>query len=531
VDYLDPGAAYYQFTFMLTLATQDTLLGWKPNDQAGPSPLLAVKPPSMGAGGKAIRLHIHSGVHYSPPLGGGVAIDRAVRSSDVKYAFERGLLPGVGNAYESVYLAHLIGFRRAEQQAAAQPTKAPDIAGITTPTKTTVIFKFHKPVTPAQIQALSLPVSAPVPRAYAAQYDAQTPSTYGLHQVTTGPYYISEYLPGKEILLSRNPNWTPKGDFRPAYLDEIRVQEGFADTTSAGQKILAGSGAVNGDFSAEPAILKLAATNYPSQLALTPTGGTEYAVLNTSRPPFNDLNVRRAVVAVTDRVALRQTRGGALAGAIAEHFIPPGIPGYQQAGGAHPPPGLNFMNYPHGNLNLAEKYMRRAGYPTGRCQENCGVTMIGDEAGIDQNEAQVVKVDLSQLGFNVELDTVARDVMYSKFCNVPSNEPNVCPNLGWLKDFTDPQSALNVAFDGRHIKPSNNYNWSLLDVGRINHALQKAALITDQAKRAAAYGSIDRAITAQAPAIPWIWLNEANIESGNVDGVINRFNAFSSVAP
>ena len=50
-------------------------------------------------------------------------------------------------------------------------------------------------------------------------------------------------------------------DFRPAYLDKITFQEGFADTVSAGKKILAGSDQVNGDFSTPPSVIKQAATS------------------------------------------------------------------------------------------------------------------------------------------------------------------------------------------------------------------------------------------------------------------------------
>ena len=59
------------------------------------------------------------------------------------------------------------------------------------------------------IDALSLPLSSPVPQGYAAKYDAKTPSsTYGQHQIDVGPYYISSYQPGKQIVLLRNPNYT-----------------------------------------------------------------------------------------------------------------------------------------------------------------------------------------------------------------------------------------------------------------------------------------------------------------------------------
>ncbi len=127
------------------------------------------------------------------------------------------------------------------------------------------------------IDALSLPLSSPVPEGYAAKYDAKTPSsTYGEHQIDVGPYYVSNYSPGKQIVLLRNPNYTAGSDFRPAYVDKVVVQEGFSDTNSAVSKILTGSDMVNFDFSATGQSLKVAATQYPKQLTLTPSGGNRY---------------------------------------------------------------------------------------------------------------------------------------------------------------------------------------------------------------------------------------------------------------
>ena len=97
-----------------------------------------------------------------------------------------------------------------------------------------------------------------MPEEYAKKYDAENPSTYGEHQVATGPYMIENdakgnltgYTPNKEIHLVRNPNWKASdADFRPAYLDEITVQEGFADTVSASaRRSSPAAPMVNGDF-------------------------------------------------------------------------------------------------------------------------------------------------------------------------------------------------------------------------------------------------------------------------------------------
>ena len=46
---------------------------------------------------------------------------------------------------------------------------------------------------------------------------------------------------------------------------------------------------------------------------------------NFKVPPFNDINVRKAVIAGMDRNALRLTRGGEVIGPIMQHQIPPGL--------------------------------------------------------------------------------------------------------------------------------------------------------------------------------------------------------------
>jgi peptide/nickel transport system substrate-binding protein len=471
---------------------------------------------------------------YSPPLGGGKGWTKPVVSADVKYAIERGLMPGVPNGYLTLYFADLKGLAAAQAAVKKKPTVAPNISGITTPDPSTIVFNLSKPSSIGVIDALSLPLSSPVPQAYAAPFDAKTPSsTYGEHQVDAGPYYISNYKPGTVITLSRNPNWKSGTDFRPGYVDKIIVQEGFSDENSAVRKILTGQSMVNFDFDATGEALKLAATSYPHQLTLTPAGGNRYVALNTAKPPFNNIDIRKAVIAGTNRVALLDTRGGPLSGAVATHFIPPGIPGFQQAGGYNAPPGLDFVASPTGNAALAASYMKKAGFKSGKCTGSiCNISMVSDDTPPGSNTAQVLKSQLTTLGFNVTLHPVAHDVLYTKFCSVVANEPNICPNVGWVKDFNDGQAIIDVPFNGATIKgsPTNNSNWPQLDDPAINSGLEAAKLITDPTARAAAYGKLDDEIMAQAPAIPWDWDYETNVASANVLPVINEFNGLTDLS-
>jgi peptide/nickel transport system substrate-binding protein len=535
VDYIDPGAAYYQPTYMVDLAVDSPLMGWPANDTAAPVPLLAASQPVVSNGGKTITFKIKPNVKYSPPLGGGPGWSKPVVSQDVKYAIDRGLLPGVPNGYLTLYFTDLVGLSQAEAAVKKDPTKAPDISGIQTPDSSTIVFNLTKPSSVGVIDALSLPLSSPVPQGYAAKFDAKTPSsTYGEHQIDVGPYYISSYKPATQITLLRNPNWTQGEDFRPAYADKIIVQEGFTDPTSAVRKILTGSGMFNFDFSATAEGLKLAATQYPKQLSLTPSGSNRFIALNTTKPPFNNINARKAVIAASNRLALLDTRGGPLSGAVATHFIPPGIPGFQQAGGYAGPAGAqyDFLQHPTGDMALAESYMKKAGYSSGKCSGNCTITMVGDDTPQGSNTDQVLKSQLTALGFNVQLHPVAHAVMYTKFCSVVHNEPNVCPNVGWAKDFNDGQAVIDVPFNGGTItgSPANNSNWAQLNDPTINSALEQAKLITDPTARAAAYGKIDDMVMALAPVIMWDWDYEANVASPNVAQVISAFNGLTDLA-
>jgi len=474
-------------------------------------------------------------------------------------------MPGVANGYTSVYLGALEGFKEAQAAVKKNPTVAPNISGIQTPDDHTIVFKLTQPESAVVIQTLSLPVSAPVPEEYAKQFDAKTPSTYGNYVVFTGPYMVQNdcvsssgkvtdpncsgkltgYTPGKEIDLVRNPNWDANTDFRPAYLDSITIQEGFTDPTTASQKILGGSDQVSGDFVPSKSIIQQVASGQkysPDQMSFSPSGGNRFVALNTSEPPFNDINVRKAVIAGTDRTALRNTRGGELVGAVATHYIPPGIPGFEEAGGYGVPKDpstgkpLDFLANPNGNAQLAASYMKKAGFKSGKCEgSDCDITMVGDNTPPGSDTATVMKDQLEKLGFNVNLQEVEHSSMYTRFCSVVKSEPNVCPNVGWIKDFNDPQSILQVPFSGSTItaSPANNSNWSQLNDPTINKAIDKGVTVpADQ--RASYWGKLDDQISAQAPAIPWVWDNEGYVRSNDVNGVVNLFNAewdlsFSSV--
>jgi peptide/nickel transport system substrate-binding protein len=520
VDSLDPGYWYYQSdTEELGQTTTRALYGYKPDDTT-PTPDLATALPKVSNGGKTLTIKIRSGIKYSVPLQ-----NRTVKTSDIKYAIERCFLPQVGNGYVNSYYTDIEGVD------AFKNNKAKEISGIQTPDETTLVIKTTKPAgVLTSGGALTEPCTVPVPKDYAQKYDKGKQSTYGEHQVFLGPYMIENdgkgkitgYKPGQKLSLVRNPSWDKSSDFRPAYFDRIEI-DGGNDVSVAARKTLSGQSLISGDYAAPPtAILKQGLSSRKSQFQITDSHGNRYIALNTKVKPLDNVNVRRALSAAIDRTALRQTRGGPAIGTIATHIIPPGASGFEEAGGEKGP-GFDFVSSPTANIPLAESYMKKAGYTSGKYTGPPLLTIANNVSPAKQT-AEAFQSQVAKLGFKLQFREVPTTTMYSKFCQVPKAAVAICPNLGWGVDFFDSQSFVDPLFNGKNIVPAGNVNTSQVDDPKINAQIEKAKQITDPAQRAKAWGDLDKELTNQSYFLVWLWDNNAGFASTNVKLVKSQSN-------
>jgi peptide/nickel transport system substrate-binding protein len=513
---IDPGEAYFSIDYEAMYATQRPLYSYKPDTFTTTTPDMASGPPEVSSDGRTITVHIRHGVHFSPP------VNREVTSADVAYAIERAANPNVANPYFENYFSSLVG---------AQSAHGGPFPGITTPDPSTIVFHLDKPEAQVVVDALALPLSAPVPEEFAKKYDAIKPTEYGNYQVATGPYMFKSngegkvlgigYEPGKSATLVRNPNWNSATDFRPAYLNEIDIKIG-GDTNVIGRQVLEGSDLVQNDPVANT-IVQLAYEHFRSQLQVSPEAGDHYIAVNNKRGPFANANVRKAFWAALDRVAVGKARGGELVTSVATHFLLPEIPGFEEAGGLAGPK-VDYNEHPEGDMAVAEKYLRLAGYASGRYTGAATLQVVGSTGDPDAQIAEIANNALHALGFKTKLSLVDQSVMYSKYCGVPAEEIDVCPNVGWGADFADGQAVLDLTFNGKNIIPSGNNNWGQVNDPAINAAMEKAELLTGQQARAKAWAAIDRELVADAAAIPTDWDKEAAIESKDVAGVGDLWN-------
>ena len=212
---------------------------------------------------------------------------------------------------------------------------------------------------------------------------------------------IQSYSPGRSLTLVRNPNWNRQLDgVRPAYADKI-VWNAGADPTVAARQTLDSTNLLMAD-SPPAAVLQTAYESKKTQLSIAPLG-SYYAALNTQVPPFTNVDLRKAVIAAQNRSAYLLARGGQLVGQVMTHFIYPEVPGFQQAGGNA---GFNqdFVSHPDGDMTVACKYMKLAGYPNCKYTGSYGARWQRPDrrrrtADPGPQEMQVVQSGLNALGF------------------------------------------------------------------------------------------------------------------------------------
>jgi peptide/nickel transport system substrate-binding protein len=514
VDFLDPGQTYYTGGFQVIYATQTPLYAPKPDEEEA-VPALADGEAQISDDKKSVTVKLKKGVKFGPP------VNRDVEAKDIKYAFERAATANVPNQY-TTYFNFIEGFPK-------KPGKLQDIPGIVVDNPNQITFKLTQAQGPGFAAFLIMPVTTPIPQEYAEKFDKESPSTYNEHVVSSGPYMVANdaqgkltgYKAGKSIQLVRNPNWNKDLDFRPAYLDEITLTTNATDANVAGRQVLQGQNLVL-DTNPPAQVLKRVVQRQKDQLVTLPGGGFRWFPLNSTIKPLDDINVRKAILAAFDREAAIKARGGSFVGKPGTHFLPPGMPGFEEAGGEKGP-GFDFLANPKGDMAVAEKYMKEAGYSSGKYDGSDEFLMVAANVDPGKAQAEVAKAQLEKLGFKIRLRTVPQDAVYTEWCQQPAKKVAVCGSAGWFKDYNDPQSMLEPTFKGSNYSPEGgNNNLSKLQDPKIDKAMDEAALLEGD-ERNQAWGEIDKMITEQAPAVPFIWDDTNLIHAKNVNAVGNAY--------
>ena len=507
---LDPARVNDVYGTMIARAVHRTPYTFRPDREEGAQPDLAEGTPEISDDSRRVRITIRSGVHFSPP------VNREVTARDVAYGIARGFLPGVDSPSAQLYFADVEGVADVAAGRSTLPS------GLRTPDDRTLEIRLRAPTGRLVAEALTLPLAAPVPPEYAGRFDRLPRSTYGRHQVFTGPYRIAGgragLLPAADaprITLERNPGWESGEDFRPAFVDRIVLEQRSPGAAALARRVLAGRAAVNGDEPAGTDLVR-ALRERRAQVALPLAAEITFIALNTRMAPFDDPDVRRAMSAALDQDAIRDALGGAVVGDVPSHWIPPGVPGFAEAGG-RAGPGVDFLAFRRGNLALARRYLRRAGYARGRITGIPVVELVARRQASGRAFAAETREALAALG----LRSRVRFLSFAPFIRACSRARRVAACLGyrWQRDVDDAASVLPPLFGREGLRAGTNV--SRLSDPSLERLMDEAATTTGEADRAERWADVDRRLTELAPGVPIVWNREPNLRSEDVKGVLD----------
>ena len=125
-----------------------------------------------------------------------------------------------------------------------------------------------------------------------------------------------------------------------------------------------------------------------------------------------------------------------------------------------------------------------------------------------------------------------QDTLYTKYCNVPKAQVVICPNVGFFKDFNDPQSLLDPVFNGKNILQQTTPTGRSSTTPPSTTRWPRRRCSTGGPERDKAWGKIDDMVTQQAPAIPYLWDKIPTVEAPDVRGVVNEYStSWTSTSP
>lgn len=329
---------------------------------------------------------------------------------------------------------------------------------------------------------------------------------YGRNPVGTGPFKFVSWTPQSEIVIERNPdyNWAPEyaAHSGPAYLDQIvfRILPEAATRLTAfesGEILMAGE---------PPALdaiaLGEAGTAVVQNVAMP--GIPAILMINTTKAPTDDINVRKAMILAINQEELAQTAFQSL-GLPTYGVVSPTTWGFNED-------SANLYKY---NLEEAGRLLDEAGW----------VDANGD--GIREKDGQNLTIDwpdnpawseafnelvigyLSNAGFEVTYRSMDDGAAYDEI--LAGNYSLVY--MYWIR--ADP-SPLRYLFISENINGNGAYtNFVNED---LDNALKAADVETDENARLEDYAAVQNIIMENALVIPMFNVNSTYLTAPSVQG-------------
>ena len=367
-----------------------------------------------------------------------------------------------------------------------------------------ITFNLSKPVGDFNY-TVTLTSFSPVPKA------ADTGEKYDDKPMSNGPYKITEYSKGSQLVLDRNDNWDPAtDDYRGAYPDKI-VMKFALEASVIDQRMISNSGEDQTAVSVDPVEPASLATVFGSDEfadrrvnELDPY--VRYIVLNVAK--LKNLDQRKAIAAALDRAQLRTIAGGEFAGDLADGVIKPNLPkDYAPSGMFESLLGQAIPD--NGDPEYAKTLIAGSGAPMPDLTYDYPQTPTNDK-----NAAAVVS-SLGKAGIKVKPNPIEAGQFYGIVFD--PEKANELILAGWGPDWSNASTVIPELFT-----PSGGFNLSQVDDKAFNAKVDAAKGLTDRDAQAEQWKALNKEAMANVWVVPTRFGREQRLAGSKVKAATGK---------
>jgi oligopeptide transport system substrate-binding protein len=395
-----------------------------------------------------------------------------VTAKDFVYAWQRALSPQLA----SEYAYQLYYIKNAEAYNSGKITD-PNQLGAKAVDDYTLVVTLEAPC-PYFLSIASFPTLFPVHRATVeAKPDkwATEPASY----IGNGPFKLTNWVHQQKIEFAPNPNYWNKKIVKLKKISFFMVEEQSTALTMFESNQV--------DFLDELPNQELPRLEKEGILKYTPYLGTYFYRFNVTKPPFNDVKVRKALtLAINRKDIIKYVTKAGQTPALA--YVPDGIPDAQK-GKTFREIGGKF--YDDADYAQAKKLLEEAGYPNGKGFPTVEILYNTSENHKVMAEA-IQEMWKKNLGINVTLTNQEWKVYLDSQQNL---NYQIC-RAGWIGDYVDPMTFVDMFVTGGG---NNQTGWSN---AQYDKAIDIAKNTGDQKVRMKAMHDAEKILMTEFPVCP-----------------------------
>lgn len=411
-----------------------------------------------------------------------------VTAHDFVWSWRRALDPAMGNLYS--YMLYPV--QNAEAYATGK-LQDPELLGVRALDDYTLEVTLAEP-TPYFLQLLDHYSTFAVPRQVIERFgkatDRFTHWTRPGNIITNGPFRLTEWKLNRRIVVEKNPH----------YWDADTVQLNgivFYPTEN---------------LVSEERMFRVNQLHYTNEVPLdkipayrampdspfveAPYLGTYFYLLNTKRPPLDDVRVRQALSLAVDRARLARSVMHDLV-TPAWSITPPGTLGYE-------PPKL-FDHEPE----RARDLLAEAGYPGGKGWP--GLELIYNTS----ESHRKVAVALQQMWKDVlGIEVTLSNQEWKVYLDSVSEMNFAMARRGWIGDYVDPNNFLDL-----YLSDGGNNNTGFADPVYDEMILERAPQASSREERFRIFHQAETRLMEQMPIIPIYTYASKHLKHPSVKGL------------